>query len=76
MRLAAGISVERVAHDMDFTRKMLFQMERSEQKQTISLERPGKMVRALEAFQEIAEEWSFGSYADSILKRLRNECTQ
>jgi transcriptional regulator with XRE-family HTH domain len=48
MRLAAGIPVERVAHDLDFTRKMVFQMERSEQRRTITLERLGRMARALE----------------------------
>ena len=48
MRLAAGIPVERVAHDMSFTKKMVFQMERSEQRHTITLERLGRMARALE----------------------------
>ena len=48
MRLAAGIPAERVADAMEFTTKMVFQTERSEQKRTISLEQLGRMARALE----------------------------
>ena len=48
MRLAAGISTGRIASAMDFTTKMVFQMERSEQRKTISLMRLETMARALE----------------------------
>ena len=48
MRLGVGISSERIARSMDFTTKMVFQTERAEQKETISLGRLGKMARALE----------------------------
>lgn len=48
MRLAAGISTGRIASAMDFTTKMVFQMERSEQRKTISLMRLERMARALE----------------------------
>lgn len=48
MRLAAGIPAERIADAMDFTTKMVFQTERSEQRRTISLEQLGRMARALE----------------------------
>lgn len=48
MRLAAGIPAERIAEAMKFTTKMVFQTERSEQRQTISLEQLGRMARALE----------------------------
>ena len=48
MRLATGMSTERIAGTMGFTRKMVFQTERSEQRRTISLEQLEKMGRALE----------------------------
>ena len=48
VRLASGISAEQIAQVMDFTPKMVFQMERSEQAGKISLDRLGKMARALE----------------------------
>ena len=48
MRLAAGIPAERIADAMDFTTKMVFQAERSEQRRTISLRQLEKMGRALE----------------------------
>ena len=48
MRLASGLPAERIAEDMGFTPKMVFQTERSEQKKTISLEQLEKMARALE----------------------------
>ena len=48
MRLATGISTERIAEAMDFTRKMVFQTERSEQSKTISLGQLERMGRALE----------------------------
>ena len=42
MRLAAGIPADRIADAMEFTPKMVFQTERSEQKRTISLEQLGR----------------------------------
>lgn len=48
MRLATGISTERIAQAMDFTTKMVFQTERSEQSKTISLHQLERMARALE----------------------------
>jgi transcriptional regulator with XRE-family HTH domain len=48
MRLATGIPVERIADTMGLTAKMVFQMERSEQRRKISLERLERMARALE----------------------------
>jgi transcriptional regulator with XRE-family HTH domain len=48
IRLASGISTVRIASAMDFTTKMVFQMERSEQRKTISLMRLERMARALE----------------------------
>ena len=47
MRLAVGIPAEEIARHMGFTAKMVFQMERAEQKQTISLERLERMARAV-----------------------------
>ncbi len=48
VRLASGISAEQIARVMDFTPKMVFHMERSEQTGRISLDRLGKMARAVE----------------------------
>jgi len=48
MRLATGISTEKIAETMDFSRQMVFQAERSEQRRTISLRNLEKMGRALE----------------------------
>ena len=48
MRLAMGAPAERIAEAMDFTTKMVFQLERSEQRRTISLARLEAMARALE----------------------------
>jgi transcriptional regulator with XRE-family HTH domain len=48
IRLASGISTARIAGALDFSRKMVFQMERSEQRKTISLQRLERMARALE----------------------------
>ncbi len=48
MRLAVGFPVDRIAEAMLFTPRMVFQMERSEQKRKISLERLEQMARALE----------------------------
>jgi transcriptional regulator with XRE-family HTH domain len=48
MRQATGTPVDEIARDMKFTPKMVFQMERSEQQNTITLERLGKMARALQ----------------------------
>ncbi len=47
MRLAVGIPAEQIAGQMGFTEKMVFQMERSEQKRNISLERLERMARAV-----------------------------
>jgi len=48
MRLATGFPAERIAREMDFSAKMVFQTERSEQSKTISLHQLEKMARALE----------------------------
>jgi hypothetical protein len=48
MRQATGIPVGQIAEYMQFTPKMVFQMERSEQQNTITLERLGKMARAMQ----------------------------
>ncbi len=48
MRLAVGFPAERIAKVMDYTTKMVFQTERSEQKESISLGQLGRMARALE----------------------------
>lgn len=47
MRLAVGIPVEEIARQMGFTGKMVFQMERAEQRRKISLERLERMARAV-----------------------------
>jgi len=47
MRLAVGIPAEEIAEQMGFTAKMVFQMERAEQRRTISLERLERMARAV-----------------------------
>jgi transcriptional regulator with XRE-family HTH domain len=48
MRLATGFPAARIAEEMDFTAKMVFQTERSEQSKTISLHQLERMARALE----------------------------
>ena len=48
MRMAVGFPVDRIADAMRFTPRMVFQMERSEQRRKISLERLEQMARALE----------------------------
>jgi transcriptional regulator with XRE-family HTH domain len=48
MRLATGIPAERVAKSMDFSEKMVFQIERSEQRKTITLHQLERMARAVE----------------------------
>lgn len=48
MRQATGSPAERIAEAMDLTTKMVFQLERSEQRRTISLARLEAMARALE----------------------------
>ncbi len=48
MRLAVGIPVEQVADTMRFSTKMVFQVERAEQKRKITLDRLEQMARALE----------------------------
>ena len=47
MRLAVGIPAEEIAGKMGFTAKMVFQMERAEQRRCISLERLERMARAV-----------------------------
>ena len=47
MRLAVGIPAEEIAGKMGFTEKMVFQMERAEQRRSISLERLERMARAV-----------------------------
>jgi transcriptional regulator with XRE-family HTH domain len=47
MRLAVGIPAAEIAAKMGFTAKMVFQMERAEQKRSISLERLERMARAV-----------------------------
>jgi transcriptional regulator with XRE-family HTH domain len=48
MRLAVGIPAEQVADTMGFSTKMVFQVERAEQKRGIRLDRLEQMARALE----------------------------
>jgi len=48
MRLATGTPVREIAEYMRFTEKMVYQLERSEQADTITLDRLGEMARALE----------------------------
>jgi transcriptional regulator with XRE-family HTH domain len=48
MRLATGIRADRIAKSMDFSEKMVFQIERSEQRKTISLHKLEQMARAME----------------------------
>jgi len=48
MRQATGTPVREIAEYMKFTDKMVYQLERSEQIETISLNRLGEMARALE----------------------------
>jgi hypothetical protein len=48
MRLATGLSAGRVAKAMDFSTKMVFQVERSEQRKTITLHQLERMARAVE----------------------------
>jgi transcriptional regulator with XRE-family HTH domain len=47
MRLAVGIPAEQIAEAVGFTSKMVFQMERAEQKRRISLQRLEEMARAM-----------------------------
>jgi transcriptional regulator with XRE-family HTH domain len=47
MRLAVGIPAEEIARYMGFTPRMVFQLERAEQKRTISLDRLERMARAV-----------------------------
>ena len=47
MRLAVGIPAAEIADTMEFSTKMVFQMERAEQRRKISLERLERMARAL-----------------------------
>jgi transcriptional regulator with XRE-family HTH domain len=47
MRLAVGVPAEEIARHMDFTPKMVFQLERAEQQRTISLGRLERMARAV-----------------------------
>ena len=47
MRLAVGIPAAQIADTMGFSSKMVFQMERAEQKRKISLERLERMARAI-----------------------------
>ncbi len=47
MRMAVGIPAEQIAAAMKFSAKMVFQMERAEQKRRISLQRLEEMARAL-----------------------------
>jgi transcriptional regulator with XRE-family HTH domain len=48
MRLATGMPVRQIAAYMRFSEKMVYQMERSEQLETITLARLGEMARAVE----------------------------
>jgi transcriptional regulator with XRE-family HTH domain len=48
MRLAVGMPAERIAEKMKSTPRMVFYLERAEQKRRISLERLEQMARALE----------------------------
>jgi transcriptional regulator with XRE-family HTH domain len=47
MRLAVGIPAGEIADQMGFTAKMVFQMERAEQRRSISLELLERMARAV-----------------------------
>ncbi len=47
MRLAVGIPAEEIATYMGFTAKMVFQMERAEQRRGITLDRLERMARAV-----------------------------
>ncbi len=47
MRLAVGIPADQIAEQMGFTAKMVFQMERAEQRRSISLGRLERMARAV-----------------------------
>lgn len=48
MRQATGMPVRVIAGEMDFTEKMVYQLERSEELKTISLGRLEEMARALD----------------------------
>jgi transcriptional regulator with XRE-family HTH domain len=48
VRLASGIQAEQIARVMDFSPNMVFYTERSELTGTITLDRLGKMARAVE----------------------------
>jgi hypothetical protein len=48
MRLATGIPSAQIARTMAFSTKMVFQVERSEQRKTISLNQLERMARAVE----------------------------
>jgi transcriptional regulator with XRE-family HTH domain len=48
MRLATGIPVEQIARSMALSRRMVFQIERSEQKRDIRLKELERMARAIE----------------------------
>jgi len=48
MRFATGTPVRQIAAYMKFSEKMVYQLERSEQMEKISLGRLGQMARALE----------------------------
>ena len=48
MRLATGIPADQIAKTMDYSKKMVFQTERSEQRKTISLHLLERMARAVE----------------------------
>ena len=48
MRLATGTPVREIAEYMRFTEKMVYQLEKSEQTDRITLDRLGEMARALE----------------------------
>ena len=47
MRLAVGVPAGQIADALGFTAKMVFQMERAEQRRSISLERLERMARAV-----------------------------
>jgi predicted DNA-binding mobile mystery protein A len=48
MRLATGLPVEQLAQTMKLSKRMIFQIERSEQKGNIRLKELERMARALE----------------------------
>ena len=48
MRQAMGIPVREISEYMNFTPKMVYQMERSEQQESITLGRLGEMARAMQ----------------------------